>query len=48
MTRLQGDLNRVAGAGLQVDGIFGARTRQAVIDFQRTYGLTRDGTGRSV
>ena len=43
VTRLQQDLNHAAGASLQVDGIFGAKTRQAVVGFQRTYGLTRDG-----
>ncbi|WP_405521524.1 peptidoglycan-binding protein [Streptomyces canus] len=43
VTHLQQDLNRAAGAGLQADGIFGAKTRQAVIGFQRAYGLTRDG-----
>jgi len=39
---LQKLLNR-GGAGLTVDGNFGHRTRQAVIDFQRPRGLKHDG-----
>ncbi|WP_405974850.1 amidase domain-containing protein [Streptomyces sp. NBC_00988] len=43
VTRLQQDLDRLNGANLAADGKFGPKTRQAVIDFQRNYGLTRDG-----
>ncbi|MFF9811602.1 peptidoglycan-binding protein [Streptomyces coeruleorubidus] len=44
VTTLQQDLNHVNGANLNVDGRYGALTRQAVINVQRTYGLERDGT----
>lgn len=40
---LQVRLNRSIDAGLKVDGLFGPRTREAVIDFQRDRGLARDG-----
>ncbi|HLZ60985.1 MAG TPA: peptidoglycan-binding domain-containing protein [Ktedonosporobacter sp.] len=32
---LQADLNSKEGAGLSVDGIYGAHTKQAVYDWQR-------------
>ena len=32
-----------AGYPLIIDGIFGGRTKAAVIDFQKSRGLTRDG-----
>lgn len=41
--RIQLQLNLVAAAGLVVDGIFGPRTRQAVIDFQNAQGIGADG-----
>lgn len=40
--QLQQMLNQ-GGASLAVDGIFGAQTRQAVIAYQRSAGLTPDG-----
>jgi hypothetical protein len=40
---LQAALNRVARAGLTVDGVLGARTRSAVARFQRQQGLVADG-----
>ena len=40
---LQSMLNRVNGAGLDVDGIFGAGTYQAVRNYQSLKGLTADG-----
>jgi peptidoglycan hydrolase-like protein with peptidoglycan-binding domain len=36
-------LNAVRGAGLTVDGIFGTKTKNAVISFQTAQGLTADG-----
>ncbi|WP_138733745.1 C40 family peptidase [Modestobacter excelsi] len=40
---VQSTLNRVIGAGLAVDGVFGSRTRAAVMSFQRREGLVADG-----
>jgi hypothetical protein len=40
---LQGSLNTLSNAGLQVDGIYGPATRQAVSDFQQKYNLRVDG-----
>jgi peptidoglycan hydrolase-like protein with peptidoglycan-binding domain len=40
---LQACLRKLGYANSAVDGIFGPRTRQAVIDFQRDQGLPRDG-----
>ncbi len=40
---VQAALNQVAAAGLQVDGILGPRSRQAVQSFQRQHGLAPDG-----
>jgi peptidoglycan hydrolase-like protein with peptidoglycan-binding domain len=40
---LQFSLNAVNNAGLTVDGIFGARTAEAVRNFQRQNGLAADG-----
>ena len=40
---LQGTLNRVMGAGLAVDGVYGSRTRAAVRAFQVRQGLPADG-----
>jgi len=40
---LQQRLNAAAGAGLAVDGIFGALTRNAVNNFKNTNGLPQDG-----
>ena len=40
---LQYALNLVNNAGLKVDGQFGSGTQQAVVNFQRTNGLTADG-----
>ena len=40
---LQDSLNRILGLRLAVDGIFGPRTRAAVIGFQQRSGLTPDG-----
>ena len=40
---LQYALNLVNNAGLTVDGQFGSGTKQAVINFQRAYGLDVDG-----
>lgn len=36
-------LNDEIGAGLEPDGIFGAKTEEAVKEFQRKHGLTADG-----
>lgn len=41
--QLQQLLNEKIGAGLVVDGIYGAKTNQAVIDYQKKNGLTADG-----
>jgi len=43
VTKLQQDLNRIMGAGLTVDGIFGSGTERAVRDFQARYSLAVDG-----
>ena len=40
---LQTMLNKVNGAGLDVDGIFGAGTQQAIKNYQSRKGLTADG-----
>jgi peptidoglycan hydrolase-like protein with peptidoglycan-binding domain len=40
---VQQSLNRIAGAGLDEDGISGALTRAAIQAFQRSKGLTADG-----
>ena len=40
---LQADLNKLAGAGLDVDGWFGTATRVAVLAYQRAHGLDADG-----
>lgn len=40
---LQLFLNAKTGAGLTVDGVFGAKTEEAVKAFQRDHGLTADG-----
>lgn len=39
----QSILNKVAGAGLRVDGVFGKLTATKTRDFQRFFGLTADG-----
>ena len=41
--RLQQFLNWCISAGLKVDGSLGPSTYQAILKFQRTYGLTQDG-----
>ena len=46
--RLQQRLNQLeyrdaAGRALPVDGVFGARTEEALIEFQRAHGLRADG-----
>ncbi len=41
--KLQAALNRLGGAGLKVDGMFGQGTLQAVMAFQGSHGLTPDG-----
>ena len=46
--RLQQRLNHLeyrdaAGRALPVDGVFGARTEEALIEFQRAHGLPADG-----
>jgi len=40
---LQTSLNKVLGAHLTVDGIYGPQTKDAVREFQRQNGLQRDG-----
>ena len=40
---LQSKLNLVIGAGLAIDGSFGNATKNAVLIFQRAYGLSADG-----
>lgn len=40
---IQQQLNAKAGAGLVVDGIFGPKTRAAVVAYQRSRGLLVDG-----
>lgn len=40
---LQADLNAYGNYGLSVDGYFGAKTKAAVISFQKAKGLTPDG-----
>lgn len=41
--RLQNFLNWVISAGLTVDGKYGEKTKEAVIKFQKKYGLVPDG-----
>lgn len=43
VSELQSKLNLIMGCGLVVDGIFGNATKNAVISFQRTFGLSVDG-----
>ena len=40
---LQMCLNEIMGLNLDTDGIFGNGTKNAVISFQKKYGLTADG-----
>ena len=40
---LQTELNSIMNAGLTVDGSFGSKTKTAVINFQKKYGLDADG-----
>jgi peptidoglycan hydrolase-like protein with peptidoglycan-binding domain len=40
---LQPALNGLTGAGLNVDGIFGPKTEEAVRTFQTMFNLTADG-----
>ena len=40
---LQQELNSVMNAGLTVDGSFGSKSKTAVINFQKKYGLEADG-----
>ena len=40
---LQKELNSVMNAGLTVDGSFGSKTKNAVMDFQKKYNLEVDG-----
>ena len=41
--QIQTCLNRVNGAGLNADGVFGPLTRAAVVNYQRANGLNPDG-----
>lgn len=41
--KLQDALNRCYSQGLEVDGIYGPATRQAVVNVQRFHGITADG-----
>lgn len=43
VTRLQTELNAKAHAGLDVDGVFGAATKKAVISWQSKHKLAKDG-----
>lgn len=43
MAQLQTELNLVQGSHLDVDGTFGSGTQQAVVAFERQYGLQTDG-----
>jgi peptidoglycan hydrolase-like protein with peptidoglycan-binding domain len=40
---VQRSLNKILGSGLAVDGVRGQKTRSAIRDFQRKYGLAVDG-----
>ena len=40
---LQASLNKLMGVSLVVDGMYGAKTKKAVKDFQKKYGLQVDG-----
>ena len=43
VNELQSELDKAENTGLAVDGTFGASTRQALVSFQRQYGLYADG-----
>lgn len=43
VAQLQTDLNIIQGSNLPVDGTFGPATQQALVSFQRQYGLRADG-----
>jgi hypothetical protein len=43
VTRIQQQLNKLAGAGLTPDGDFGEKTEAAVKAFQKSYGFMSDG-----
>lgn len=43
VSNLQKNLNTIGKYGLVVDGVFGQKTRSAVIDFQTNAGITVDG-----
>ena len=43
VNELQSELNEIDNANLAVDGSFGPATRQALVSFQRQYGLQADG-----
>ncbi len=43
VTDAQNALNKKGNYGLTADGVFGAKTKAAVIDFQKKNGLTADG-----